>query len=127
MAAVPSIGRALPTPQGLAPRHAQTTQDLYERYGRQIYAFCLQRLRNPEEAEDAAQTTFLNALRGLERGASVDFESAWLYKIAHNVCLSRQMSSSRRLRIEAPDDFDNGRRDQFHCVDLSSTCSRYDH
>jgi hypothetical protein len=32
-------------------------------------------------------------------------ESAWLFKIAHNVCLSRRRSSWRRGRIESPEDF----------------------
>ena len=33
-------------------------------------------------------------------------EAAWLFKIAHNVCLSRRRSSWRRGRIESPADFD---------------------
>jgi hypothetical protein len=35
-----------------------------------------------------------------------ELESAWLFKIAHNVCLSRRRSSWRRGRIEAPTDFE---------------------
>ena len=96
MAAVPSIGRAAAA--RYAPGQAVgATHDLYERYSRQIYHFCLQRLRNREEAEDATQTTFLNAFRGLEKGTPVEYEAAWLYKIALHVCLSRQRSSGRRL------------------------------
>src|SRR5262249_261664 len=30
--------------------------------------------------------------------------AAWLYKIAHNVCLSRRLSAARRSRIETPQD-----------------------
>jgi RNA polymerase sigma-70 factor (ECF subfamily) len=33
-----------------------------------------------------------------------EFESAWLYKIAHNVCLSRRLGALRRGRVEAPAD-----------------------
>ena len=105
MAAVPSIGRAAAVRVPPAPAAADTTHALYERYGQQINRFCFQRLRNREEAEDATQTTFLNAFRGLERGASVEFESAWLYKIALNVCLTKQRSSHRRRLVEAPSDF----------------------
>lgn len=101
MVAVPSRGRA--DLQAPAPEAAATHQ-LYERYARQIYFFCLSRLRNPEEAEDATQSTFLNAFRGLQRGVAPDHEIAWLYKIAENVCLTRVRSSSRRRRVEAPDD-----------------------
>src|SRR5207249_6512803 len=57
-------------------------------------------------AEDAVQTTFMNAFRGLSRGIVPQLESAWLFKIAHNVCLSRRRSSWRRGRIEAPNNFE---------------------
>jgi len=104
--AVPSIGRASQvTPRRAAPE-ADATRDLYERYARQIYAYCHHQLGNREEAEDAMQSTFLNAFRGFKRGVDPEFESAWLYKIAQNVCLTRQRSSSRRRRVESPGDLD---------------------
>ena len=106
MAAVPSIGRATAVTPRPASRGAEVTSDLYERYQRQIYNFCLHQLGNREEAEDATQSTFLNAFRGLERGIEPEFESAWLFKIAQNVCLTRQRSSFRRRRVETPGDLD---------------------
>lgn len=103
MAAVPQLGRAAGVEHQIAPE-AAATQELYERYARQIYGFCLHQLGNREEAEDAVQTTFLNAFRGLRRGISPEAESAWLFKIAHNVCLTRRRSSWRRGRVETPGD-----------------------
>ncbi|MDX6426137.1 MAG: polymerase sigma-70 factor, subfamily, partial [Gaiellaceae bacterium] len=106
LVAVPSIGRASEvTPRRAAPE-ADATRDLYERYARQIYSYCLHQLGNREEAEDATQSTFLNAFRGFRRGVDPEFESAWLYKIAQNVCLTRQRSSSRRRKVETPGDLD---------------------
>jgi hypothetical protein len=35
-----------------------------------------------------------------------ELEAAWLFKIAHNVCLSRRRSSWRRGRVESPADFE---------------------
>src|SRR5947209_11549778 len=106
LVAVPSVGRATQvTPRRAAPE-ADATRDLYERYARQIHSYCLHQLGNREEAEDATQATFLNAFRGLQRGVDPEFESAWLYKIAQNVCLTRQRSSSRRRRLESPGDLD---------------------
>jgi RNA polymerase sigma factor (sigma-70 family) len=104
MAVTPPQGPASARDSG-APA-GEATSRLYERYGRQIFAFCLHQLGNREEAEDATQTTFLNAFRGLKRGSSLEFESAWLYKIAVNVCLDRQRTSSRRRTLEAPSDFE---------------------
>ena len=93
-----------------ASRHSgsvgDTTHDLYRRYGKQIYAYCFHRLRSKEEAEDAVQTTFMNAFRSLQRGATAEHEQAWLYKIAQNVCIARHSSSSKRLRLETPNDFE---------------------
>src|SRR5438128_4502314 len=66
----------------------------------------MHQLGSREEAEDAVQTTFMNAFRGLSRGIVPELESAWLFKIAHNVCLSRRRSSWRRGRVEAPNNFE---------------------
>ena len=52
------------------------------------------------------QSTFLNAFRGIKRGIVPELESAWLFKIAQNVCLSRRRSTWRRDRIESPTDFE---------------------
>ncbi len=105
MAAVPSIGRATRVEPRDAPGAAAAT-DLYERYSGQIFGYCLHQLGSREEAEDAVQTTFMNAFRGLQRGIVPELESAWLFKIAHNVCLSRRRSSWRRGRVEAPNNFE---------------------
>jgi RNA polymerase sigma factor (sigma-70 family) len=105
VATVPSIGRAVSQTAGIAAQPAEATRDLYERYGRQMFAYCLVQLRNREDAEDAVQTTFLNAFRGLERGVVPELESAWLYKIAQHVCLTRRRSWSRRRNVESPEDF----------------------
>jgi len=101
LAAVPSIGRVASVGHQ-AVRSAEATSELYERYAGQIFGFCLHQLGSREEAEDAVQTTFMNAFRGLQRGIVPAAESAWLFKIAHNVCLSRRRSTWRRGRVEAP-------------------------
>src|SRR5215216_3717753 len=106
MAAVPSIGRASGVSAPPAAREADTTRTLYERYHQQIYSFCLHQLGNREEAEDAVQGTFLNAFRGLKRGITPEHESAWLFKIASNVCLTRRRASFRRGRVERAADLD---------------------
>ena len=105
MAAVPSIGRATRVERRDVPG-ATAAADLYERYSGQIFGYCLHQLGSREEAEDAVQTTFMNAFRGLQRGIVPELESAWLFKIAHNVCLSRRRSSWRRGKVEAPNNFE---------------------
>ncbi len=90
----------------LVAPEAVATHGLYERHAARILAYCQHRLGSREEAEDAVQTTFLNAFRALGRGVVPELESAWLFKIAENVCLSRRRSSWRRNRIESPSDFE---------------------
>jgi RNA polymerase sigma-70 factor (ECF subfamily) len=97
---------------GVSTAYAQapprdTTALLYERHSSRIFGFCLSRLGSREDAEDALQLTFLNAQRGLGRGVVPDYELAWLFKIAQNVCHNRYQSAKRRGRVEAPHDLDS--------------------
>ncbi len=48
----------------------------------------------------------MNAFRALGRGVVPVVESAWLFKIAENVCLSCRRSSWRRNRLESLSDFE---------------------
>jgi RNA polymerase sigma factor (sigma-70 family) len=105
LAAVPSIGRASRV-EGAGAPEADVTRALYEEYANQVFRYCLHQLGSREEAEDAVQSTFLNAFRGIKRGVVPELEAAWLFKIAHNVCLSRRRSAWRRGRIESPADFE---------------------
>lgn len=82
----------------------QRAEDLFNEYSRRIYAYCLRQLGSPEEAEDALQATYLNACRSLLSGFEPDAAQAWLFKVAENVCLTRQRSSWRRSRIERTQD-----------------------
>lgn len=86
---------------GVAP---QLAEDLFNEHSRRIYTYCLRQLGSPEEAEDAVQATYLNACRSLLAGFEPDIAQAWLFKVAQNVCLTRQRSSSRRARLERPQD-----------------------
>lgn len=70
--------------------------DLYARFRDRIYGYCLYQLGNAEEAEDALQTTFLYAFRGLRRGVVPVAEGPWLFTIARNACLERHRSRRRR-------------------------------
>src|SRR5689334_19545672 len=80
------------------------TAKLFEQYGAQIERYCMGQLRSREDAEDAVQNVFLRVYAALRKGVVPEFEAAWLYKIAHNVCLSKHAGSARRARLESPQD-----------------------
>jgi RNA polymerase sigma factor (sigma-70 family) len=78
----PSGGR----PDGAA---AARTEALYAQYGRMVGGLCRALLRDPVEAEDAAQQTFLSAHRALLNGSDPHEPAAWLATIARNECWAR--------------------------------------
>jgi RNA polymerase sigma factor (sigma-70 family) len=78
---------------------AELTQYLFEKYGQRVFTFCYSRLRNREEAQDAAQTTFIYVMRSLQRGVEPEFELAWLLKIAFNVCRGVRRSTGRETAV----------------------------
>jgi RNA polymerase sigma factor (sigma-70 family) len=91
-------------------RAAETTAEssiavglLYERYSERILAYCLHALRHRTEAEDAVQTTFLQAHRALRRGVTPEHEFAWLHTIAKNVCRTHQRTAARRAAVTGVD------------------------
>ena len=95
-----------PSPSANGTGQALDAAGLFARYGQELYRFCLGRLRNPEDAADALQNTFLRVHVALEKGTVPQFEAAWLYKIAHNVCVSRREQAGRRSAHETPSDLD---------------------
>lgn len=66
---------------------AQAFIELCGPYSTMIYRHCLSMLRNPADAEDAAQETLLRAYRSMPRFAGRSGVATWLYRIAHNTCL----------------------------------------
>ena len=73
-------------------------EKLYRRYVKDVYHYALALLRNPADAEDVTQTTFLNAYRAFQRGEEIRKPQNWLIKIAHNVARSRYAYINRRVK-----------------------------
>ncbi len=101
------MSAAAPASFAQARQPVDATGLLYERYAGRIFGYCLSLLGSREDAEDAVQTTFVNAQRGLHRGVVPQFELAWLFRIARNVCYNARKSSSRRGRLETARDLDD--------------------
>lgn len=86
----------------LLVRRAQASprefEPLYLRYRTPILGYCYRRLRDRDDAEDAASAIFVAALRGLrtfnDRGRGDAFRT-WLFTIAHNEIAGRHRWRSR--------------------------------
>jgi RNA polymerase sigma factor (sigma-70 family) len=89
---------------------------LYKAHVNDVYRYALMVLRNPADAEDVAQTTFMNAYRAMQRGEQPRAPRHWLIAIAHNVCRSRLRDLGRRpqqveleeYHVATTDDRDDG-------------------
>jgi RNA polymerase sigma factor (sigma-70 family) len=86
----------------------QAFESLYRRYVKDVYHYALALLRNPADAEDVTQTTFLNAYRAYQRGIEIEKPQNWLIKIAHNVARTRYARASRRVKEVPLDDHVDG-------------------
>ena len=84
---------------------AEAFEQLCAPYSAMVYKHCLHMLRDPHEAEDAAQESMLRAFRAFAgfRGSGA---ASWLFRIAHNTCLDILKSARVRresLTLDAPD------------------------
>ncbi len=62
---------------------------IYERYREPLYRYCHSIMRQREDAEEAFQATMLSAFQALTAGEEREIAlRAWLYRIAHNACIS---------------------------------------
>jgi RNA polymerase sigma-70 factor (ECF subfamily) len=77
--------------------------ELIDRYKARIFHTTLRILDNREDAEDAAQDTFVRAHRGLENFREDAAFSTWIYRICVNVCLNL-LESRKRFKTQ---DIDN--------------------
>jgi RNA polymerase sigma-70 factor, ECF subfamily len=72
---------------------------LYKAHCRHVYSVCLRMIRNPAEAEDLTQQTFLQVFRKIGTFRGESGFSTWLHKVTVNIVL---MHLRRRKRTEVP-------------------------
>ena len=62
---------------------------LYEKHSRMVVGLCRLLVRDPHEAEDAAQQTFLSAYQHLKNFRGDAAFGSWVHRIAANHALTR--------------------------------------
>ncbi|MEZ6187891.1 MAG: sigma-70 family RNA polymerase sigma factor [Planctomycetota bacterium] len=88
----------------LAAKDEAAVQDFLERYWARVYRVSYHLLGDPGAAEDAAQETFVAALRGVDRLEDPRALRTWLFRIAENQAKKHQRSASRReAREQGPE------------------------
>ncbi len=87
-----------------AKRDGQSFKALVSRYQDRLYNVAYRLLSNSDEAEEVVQETFLKVLENMgQQHRNMSF-TAWLYKIAHNLCIDILRNRQRRssLAIDSP-------------------------
>ena len=69
---------------------SEELENLMELYGNEIKRFCTLQLRDPFQAEDAAQDTFVKAWKALDTFRNESSQKTWLMHIAVNTCRDYQ-------------------------------------
>jgi len=81
--------------------HPAVIERMVAEYGATVYRLALSILRDPADAQDAAQTTFVQAAGAIQRYQAGTNFKAWLMKIAVNTCRSTLRRRSARTRLQA--------------------------
>lgn len=79
-------------PQAAMPGGAQAGIDieqLFRAHRHHLFRFVQRYVRNPEDADDVVQNTFIEAIRCAERFAGLSKPSTWLFGIALNLARSQ--------------------------------------
>jgi RNA polymerase sigma-70 factor (ECF subfamily) len=98
-----------PSDEELLAAHLRGDRDafgqLVGRHERRVYGICLRMLGNREDAQDAAQETFVSALRRASSFRQEAAFSTWLYRIAVNASTdqARRRGRARTTPLEPGD------------------------
>lgn len=78
---------------------------LVDQYKDLVFSLSLKMLKNREEAEEAAQDTFVKVFKSLNNFKGDSKFSTWIYKVTYNTCLD-QLKKNKRVQHTIPiDDF----------------------
>lgn len=74
--------------------------ELYARYSQRVFAYCLRIIGNNEDAQDVFQDTFLKFFKSAQEHNIMTNVSAYIIKIARNLCLNYKRNKKYNLNIE---------------------------
>src|SRR5262245_13171584 len=86
----------------LASGDREALSPLMERHAKRVYRIALSYLRNPDEAQDAVQDTFVKAFEHAARWDARAEVAPWLMRIAVNHSIDRYRRGKRRALHHTP-------------------------
>ena len=97
-----------------------TSADVFEEYRDRIHRHILHLVRDPIEAEDLTQETFLRVHRKLDSLQDRAMLGVWLYRIATNICYDRFRQSSYRHASQSLDNLSGDEEGEAQLADLDA-------
>ena len=80
---------------------------LYRDHVGRVHGLCLRMTRNPDQAADCAQDTFIKAWKALPRFEARSSFSTWLHRIAVNTVLEKRRGPTRaEVLVEDPTEYE---------------------
>jgi RNA polymerase sigma-70 factor (ECF subfamily) len=104
----------------LLARKERAFERIYRRHVGDVYHYALAVLRDPLDAEEVTQTTFLNAYRGFRRGRRARLQLNSLLAIAHEVCRLR----GGHIRLDEADLLADEEEEQTTAADVRRALGR---
>ncbi len=80
--------------------------ELYDRYYSRVRGYAASMLRDAAASDDVVQETFIRAQANLDALREPECVSAWLFRIAHNLCMDH-LRARRSSRIDPAADPDS--------------------
>jgi RNA polymerase sigma-70 factor (ECF subfamily) len=80
---------------------ANEERALFEAYHDRIYRYILRLVKDPAEAEDLTQDTFVHAYRGRDSLRDPEAVRGWLYRIATNACLDHLRRRKPQISMDS--------------------------
>ncbi len=74
---------------------------LYEETRGDVYHYLLRLGLNPSQAQEGAQEVFLRLHSALQRGESIDYPRAWVFRVAHNLAITEHRVGDRWTTLDA--------------------------
>ena len=86
--------------------NAAAFEFLYPRHRKRVYALCLRMVKDPIQAEDLTQETFLAVLRGIRDFRGQSTFTTWLHQVTRNTALmsvrKRRIKETSRAEARSP-------------------------
>jgi len=90
---------------------------VYRSYRENVYRICLRMVRNPSDAEDLTQETFLRVINKIHTFRGDSQFSTWLYRVTKNVALM-QLRKPRFATLDSDDS-----RDRDELIEIANRTS----